>query len=367
MLAVLGEGGRADALDLAARQGGLEDVRGVHRALGGAGADDGVHLIDEEDDVLGALDLVHHALDALLELAAVLGTGDHQREVEGDDLAVEEDLGDHAGGDLLGEALDDGGLAHAGLADQHRVVLGASAEDLDHAADLLLAADDRIQVAGLGQLREVAPEGLEQREALAAAGAATFLARLAGGRRLVGRLVGGGRILAGLVGGFRGGGGRVDIREDLLAATLQVDVQFLQDAGGDALPFLEEAEQDVLGAHVGVAEAAGLGDGVGHDLLDAGRQRDRVGLLGLLGPGADLLLDGGAHVLEVEAHASEHVDGDAFAELDEPEQDVLGAHVVVVEATGLGPGQLHDLAGAGREIVVLVLVHGWQVDGPGWE
>ena len=116
------------------RERGLEDVGGVHRALGGAGADDGVHLVDEDNDVLGALDLVHHGLDALLELAAVLRAGDHEREVEGDDLLVGEDLGDVALGDFLGEALDDGGLAHAGFADEHRVVLGATAKNLDDAA-----------------------------------------------------------------------------------------------------------------------------------------------------------------------------------------------------------------------------------------
>ena len=38
--------------------------------------------------------------------------------------------------DALGEALDDGRLADAGLAEEHRVVLGAAREDLDDALDL---------------------------------------------------------------------------------------------------------------------------------------------------------------------------------------------------------------------------------------
>ena len=118
VLAVLVERRGAHALELAAGKRGLEDVGGVHRALGGAGADDRVELVDEEDDVPGALDLVHDGLDPLLELAAVLRPRDHEREVERDDLLLEEDLGDVAGGDLLGQALDDRGLAHAGLADQ---------------------------------------------------------------------------------------------------------------------------------------------------------------------------------------------------------------------------------------------------------
>ena len=42
---------------------------------------------------------------------------------------------------------DDRGLADAGLADQHRVVLGAPLQHLDRAADLVVAADHRIELA----------------------------------------------------------------------------------------------------------------------------------------------------------------------------------------------------------------------------
>ena len=55
--------------------------------------------------------------------------------------------------DALRQALGDGGLAHARLADQHRVVLLAAREDLDDALDLVLAADDRVELALARQLR----------------------------------------------------------------------------------------------------------------------------------------------------------------------------------------------------------------------
>ena len=55
--------------------------------------------------------------------------------------------------DRLGEALDDRGLADAGLADQHRVVLGAAAEDLDGLLDLVDAADHRVELAVRGAAR----------------------------------------------------------------------------------------------------------------------------------------------------------------------------------------------------------------------
>ena len=62
-------------------------------------------------------------------------------------------LGHVAGHDPLGQALDDGGLADAGLADQHRVVLGAAGQHLDDPADLGVTADDRVELARRGPAR----------------------------------------------------------------------------------------------------------------------------------------------------------------------------------------------------------------------
>ena len=64
--------------------------------------------------------------------------------------------------DALRQALDDRGLADAGLADQHRIVLGAARQHLDGAADLLVAADHRIDLAVARGLGEVAGVFLER-------------------------------------------------------------------------------------------------------------------------------------------------------------------------------------------------------------
>src|SRR5215218_3048735 len=66
VLAVLVERGRADRAQLAAGEHRLEQVRGVDRALGRAGADDRVQLVHEQDDgAAGLLDLVEDRLEAL--------------------------------------------------------------------------------------------------------------------------------------------------------------------------------------------------------------------------------------------------------------------------------------------------------------
>jgi ATP-dependent Clp protease ATP-binding subunit ClpB len=80
--------------------------------------------------------------------------------------------------DATSQPFDDGGLAHAGLADQDGVVLGAARQHLDDPADLLVAADDRVELAAAGELRQVAAVllqrlvgllGVLRRDALAAA------------------------------------------------------------------------------------------------------------------------------------------------------------------------------------------------------
>ena len=67
------------------------------------------------------------------------------------------------------------------------------------------------------------------------------------------------------------------------------------------------------------------------------------------GPGLDDLLDLQPDLAQVDVQVLEDVGGDARAFLDEAEEDVLGADVLVVEALRLLVGELHHLAGPVRE------------------
>ena len=89
VLAVLVEGRGADAVQLAARQHRFEQVAGIHRAFSGAGADDGVQLVDEQNDLTGRVDhFLEHRLEAFLELAAEFGTRYQCAHIERDQFAV---------------------------------------------------------------------------------------------------------------------------------------------------------------------------------------------------------------------------------------------------------------------------------------
>ena len=63
------------------------------------------------------------------------------------ELLVAQALRNVAVHDAQRQAFGDGGLADARLADEHRIVLGAARQDLDRAADFLVAADDGIELA----------------------------------------------------------------------------------------------------------------------------------------------------------------------------------------------------------------------------
>ena len=310
VLAVLVERRRADRLQLAAGKGGLQDRGRVDRALRGTRPDEVVELVDEQDDVAALGDLLHHLLQALLELAAVLRARDQRGEVERVDLLVLQELRHLVGGDPRGEALDDGGLADARLADQHRVVLLAAREDLHHALDLGLTADHGVELALGRLLREVAPELVEELRVL----------RLLALRRAAG--------LAGLA--AAGAGEHAD---DLVADLLGVGVEVEQDPGGDPFVLAHETEQDVLGADVVVAERESLAQRELEHLLRARRERDLAGrdLVALADDPGDL----GAHLFHGDVELLEHPRGEALLLAQQAEQDVLRADVVVLESSRL--------------------------------
>ena len=146
----------ANAAQLTSGQHWFEQVAGIHGATCGAGPNHRMDLIDKQNDLsFGVGDLLQNRFEPLLEFAAIFGPGDQGSHVEGDELSVLQRLRNIAVDDALCQAFDNGGLADAWFADQHGVVLGSAAEDLNGAADLLVAADHRIKLAVAGCRREI--------------------------------------------------------------------------------------------------------------------------------------------------------------------------------------------------------------------
>ena len=154
----------------------------------------------------------------------------------------------------LRQALNNSGLAHTRLADQHRVVLRPAAEDLDHSLQLAITADERVELRIHRGLRQVAAELGQQ---------ARFALPLLLLRRLLLRH-----------------------SRQLLANRGKLQAALLQDLGGKALFLAQQAKQQMLRPNMLVSQTLGLFSGVGENALAlvGERQVDRCG---------DLFADGG--------------------------------------------------------------------------
>ena len=138
--------------------------------------------------------------------------------------------------------------------------------------------------------------------------------------------------------------GAAERAHDLVADLLGLGVEVEQDARGDAFVLAHEAEQDVLGADVVVAQRERLAQGELEDLLGARREGD-LALRGFLA-GADDAHDGGAHLFDGHFERVEDARRDTLLLAQEAEEQVLGADVVVLERPRLFLGEDHDLPGA---------------------
>ena len=173
MVFILLVGGGPDTAQVAGLQGGLEEVGGVHAAAaGGPGSDDGVDLVDKENNLGPFLHRADHRLEPLLEIAPILGAGEQAPHIQQADLHSLQHLrnpatlGARGGGlqlllDQQSQPFGDGGLAHPGLTHQQGVVLAAAAEGLHHPFKFRFPANQGVDLAPGRQGAEVDGEFLQ--------------------------------------------------------------------------------------------------------------------------------------------------------------------------------------------------------------
>ncbi len=240
ILAIFLVGRRADAAQGSLGKSRLEQIRRIHRpAGGGAGADDRVNLVDEEDRFLVVFDLLHHLFQPLFEIAAIARAGKQRAHIEGKDSRVGEHFRHFVLDDLPRQALGDRRLANARVADEQRIVLMPAAENLDRAQHFRLAADQWIDAPFLGLAIEVDAIGFER---------AFLLFRLA-----VLFILSVAAIIifgsAGRLGGIRHTGPLRYTVADVVHRVVAGHILLLQEIGGMAFPFGENRHQDIGAGH----------------------------------------------------------------------------------------------------------------------
>ncbi len=246
--------------------------------------------------------------------------GDHGAEVERHDALVLQSLGDVAHVDAARETLDDRRLADAGLADQDRVVLRAPRKDLDDAADLLVTADDRVDLAAARELREIARVALQ-------------------------RLV--------LVLGVLVRDARDEPRTSFNAfSSASFDAPLRRETlPGRARGLLGQRQEEVLGGNVFVPELLRHLERPVEDLVQVGGE-DRV-----RGSAADLraAFEVGLHFPRgrgrIDAELLEDRDHDALVLLEQREEEVVRGEFRVAPGARVALRLLHRFLGFDRELV----------------
>jgi hypothetical protein len=193
----------------------------------------------KEQDVAAAADLLQNVADALFKLAPVLGAREHARHIERKQPPAPQDLRHPARGQPLRQALDDGRLADARLADERGVILVLAAEDLHDHVDLLLAPDHGLGARGL--LQHVVAVQFQQFR----------------GGFPPDRLRGPAALQA-----------QIGVRKD----AVEVGARALQHAGRGAALLARDGEQQMLRPHGRRAQPPRLLAGAGDDLLRPGRE-----------------------------------------------------------------------------------------------
>ena len=131
--------------------------------------------------------------------------------------------------------------------------------------------------------------------------------------------------------------------QHLLAHFFQLQIQVHQHLGGHTLLLAQQPQQQVFGPHVVVVQVARFLDGILDDLLGS-RSLGQLPHRHHLGAGLHDLLDLVADLPQVHIHVPQDGRGHAAALLDQPQEDMLGPHILMVESLGLLVGELHHLA-----------------------
>ena len=261
--AVFVDGGSADALHFAACQGRFQDIGGIETARRRTGTDNRVYLIDEKNDFIVLFEFFDELAQTFFKLSAILRAGHDGRHVERHDALSCEHARGFAAGDALREAFHDRALAHAGVADENRVVLLAAAEYLHHTLRFALAPHHGIQSALGGNGGEVGAEMVDDGRIGLFLGARACRLLVAGG------LAGGGEVFGRHVVGIVVVNAKRAFGQFHAEAFANVFVGhtalFEQSACGVVL-FAEHGQEDMLHAGGAFARAARLKCGEAHEI-----------------------------------------------------------------------------------------------------
>ena len=115
-----------------------------------------MNLINKQNHLaFRCLGFIHQILQSLLKLAAKRRAGQHRTHVNAANTATLQRIRLIFINDVLRQTFHNRSLAYASIADQHRIVLRATHQRLNHSTYLEVTTDDRIKPTGSSHLCQV--------------------------------------------------------------------------------------------------------------------------------------------------------------------------------------------------------------------
>ena len=143
-------------MQLASGKHGLEHIARIHTALRLARANDGMQLINEQNNLsFAVLHILQHRFQTLLKFTPVFGTGNQRTHIQGKYLLILQSLRDIPPDYPLRQAFHHSCFTDAGFTDEHGVILRLSGQNTDDVAYLRISADHRIQLLVSGLLHQI--------------------------------------------------------------------------------------------------------------------------------------------------------------------------------------------------------------------
>ena len=148
ILAVFVQRGRADTVQLTARQSRFQHIARIHGTVCFARAHQCVDFVNKNQRVAVVFcQIVQHRFQAFLKFAAVFRAGNQCGQIQHQQAFAAQGFGHFAVHNALCQAFHNRGFADTGFANQHGVVFGATLQHLNSAADFVVAADNGVELA----------------------------------------------------------------------------------------------------------------------------------------------------------------------------------------------------------------------------
>src|SRR5690554_6707100 len=174
VLSVLVKCSGTNALNFSTCQCRLQHIGGIQGAGGSACSNNGMNLVNKQDNSRILSQFVEDGFDPFLKLAPVFGARYNGGQIQGNYPLIEQYTRDLPLYDSQGQAFCNGRFTYPGFANQNRIVFFAATQDLCQAFNLFFTAYNGVQSSFFGRFGNVDAKVIQYRGFTAAFCAACF-------------------------------------------------------------------------------------------------------------------------------------------------------------------------------------------------